>query len=111
MVCVDVAQARGIVRRPLDPRTRRPSDAPSNNRLQATLGVLGGGVGLVMHVYTLWCFVGGVRVPDQALHYLGIAVGLAWSFAYLRAARRWKSSPRGSSHAGDRASTEPIEPS
>ena len=61
--------------------------------------------------YALWCFVDGVRVLDQSLHYLGIAVGVAWGIAYLRAARRWALSPGGSSHAGDRASSEPIEPS
>ena len=66
---------------------------------------------LGMNVYALWCFVDGVHVPDQSLHYLGIAVGVLWSVAYLRAARRWVSSPGGSSHTGDRASTEPIEPS
>ena len=66
---------------------------------------------LGMHVYALWCFVGGVRVPDQSLHYVGIAVGMAWSVAYLRAARRWVPSSRSSSHAGDPASTEPVEPS
>jgi hypothetical protein len=66
---------------------------------------------LGMHVYALWCFVNGVRVTEQSLHYLGIAVGVVWSVAYLRAARRWVSSPRGSSHAGDRVSAEPIEPS
>lgn len=66
---------------------------------------------LGMHVYALWCFAGGVRVPDQRLHYLGIAVGVAWSVAYLRAARRWVSPPRGSSHVSDRASREPLEPS
>jgi hypothetical protein len=44
------------------------------------------------HLYALWCFVSGVRVPDQSLHYVGIAVGAAWSVAYLRAARRWKPS-------------------
>jgi hypothetical protein len=66
---------------------------------------------LGMNAYALWCFVDGVRMPDQSLHYLGIAVGVAWSLAFLRAARRWASSAGGSSHAGDRASTEPIEPS
>jgi hypothetical protein len=48
---------------------------------------------LGMHVYALWCFMDGVRVPDQALHYIGIAVGVAWSVAYLRETRRWVSSP------------------
>lgn len=66
---------------------------------------------LGMHVYAAWCFVDGVRVPDQSLHYLGIAVGVTWSVAYLRAAHRRGASSRGPSHAGDRASTEPIEPS
>lgn len=65
---------------------------------------------LGMHVYALWCFVDGVRVPDQSLHYFGIAVGVAWSVAYLRAARRRVASPRCSSHTDDCASTEPIEP-
>jgi hypothetical protein len=66
---------------------------------------------LGMHVYALWCFVDGIRVADQFLHYIGIAVGVAWSVAYLRAARRWASSPGGSSRTDDRASTGPIEPS
>jgi len=59
---------------------------------------------LGMHFYALWCYMDGVRVPDQSLHYIGIAVGVAWSVAYLRAARRWVSAP-------DHTSTEPIEPS
>jgi hypothetical protein len=59
---------------------------------------------LGLHTYALWCFVRGVRVPDQSLHYIGIAVGVAWSVAYLRAARRWVSAP-------DHISTDPIEPS
>src|SRR5262245_57009707 len=62
---------------------------------------------LGMHAYAVWRFAHGVRVPDQSLHYLGIAVGVAWSVAYLRASRRWVSSARGGSHAGDRVSTEP----
>ena len=64
---------------------------------------------LGMNVYTVWCFMNGVRVPDQSLHYLGIVIGVAWSVAYLRAVRRWEL--RDSSHAGVRASIEPIEPS
>jgi hypothetical protein len=66
---------------------------------------------LGMHLYALWCFVHGVCVPDQRLHYLGIAVGAAWSVAYLHAARRWVSSPGGSSHAAHNGPTKPIEPS
>ena len=66
---------------------------------------------LGMHFYALWCFACGTRVPDQSLHYLGIAVGLAWSFAYLRAARRSAAAPGDPSRAGDRLSNEPIEPS
>jgi hypothetical protein len=66
---------------------------------------------LGMHLYAIWCFVNGVHVPDQALHYMGIAIGLAWSFAYLRASRRWISSTGGLSYAGGTPSTEPIEPS
>jgi len=66
---------------------------------------------LAMHAYALWCFADGVRVLDQSLHYIGIAVGLTWSFAYLRAARRWAPSRRGSCHPGDQLSAEPIEPS
>ena len=64
-----------------------------------------------MHLYALWRFVDGVRMPDQSLYYLGIIVGAVWSIAYLRAARRWTSSPDGSSDERDRGSTEPIEPS
>jgi len=75
--------------------------------------VRGGRVGLFivlgMNVYAIGRFVDGVRVPDQSLHYIGIAVGVAWSVAYLRAARRWMSSAV--VHAGDRPSAEPIEPS
>ena len=41
-----------------------------------------------MHLYAVWRFVDGVRVPDQRLHYIGIAIGVAWSAGYLRAARR-----------------------
>jgi hypothetical protein len=66
---------------------------------------------LGMHVYALWCFLDGVRVPDQALHYIGLAVGAAWSTFYLRASRRWLQSTGGSSRAGDPDSTESIEPS
>ena len=64
-----------------------------------------------MHLYALWCFVDGVRVPDQRLHYIGIAVGMVWSVAYLRAARRWMSSPGGAAAGDDGAPTRPIEPS
>ena len=45
-----------------------------------------------MHLYALWCFLDGIRVPEQSLYYLGIAVGMVWSMAYLRAARRWSDS-------------------
>src|SRR5262245_61824808 len=41
-----------------------------------------------MHVFAFWRFANGVRVPDQRLHYIGITVGVLWSFAYLRAAGR-----------------------
>ncbi|HKQ97636.1 MAG TPA: hypothetical protein VJV75_07170, partial [Candidatus Polarisedimenticolia bacterium] len=43
---------------------------------------------LGMHAYALGCFLNGVRVPDQTLHHIGIAVGVTWSVAWLRAARR-----------------------
>jgi len=66
---------------------------------------------LAMHVYALSRFMDGVRVPEQYLHYIGIAVGVIWSFAYLRAARRWAPSRRESRGAGDQPSTDPIEPS
>jgi len=65
---------------------------------------------LAMHVYAIWCFLDGVRVREQSLHYFGIAVGIVWSVAYLRAARR-RAPADGSSRATDSASTEPIEPS
>jgi hypothetical protein len=55
-------------------------------------GRLGLYIALGMHLYALWCFVDGVRMPDQSLYYLGIAVGMAWSIVYLRAARRWSDS-------------------
>lgn len=66
---------------------------------------------LGMHLLALWYFVQGVRVPDQALHYIGIAIGLGWSVYYLRASRRWARPGGGSPGASDPASTEPIEPS
>jgi hypothetical protein len=66
---------------------------------------------LGMHLYALWCFVNGTRVPEQSLYYLGIIVGVVWSIAYLRAARHWTSLPDGSSRERDRDSTEPFEPS
>lgn len=44
---------------------------------------------LVMHAYALACFLSGTRASEQGLYYLGIAVGVGWSIAYLRAARRW----------------------
>ncbi len=66
---------------------------------------------LGMHAYAVWRFVDGVRVPDQSLHYLGIAVGVAWSIAYLRAAGRWARSTGGPARADDSASAKPIEPS
>jgi len=65
---------------------------------------------LVAHVCALWCFAEGVRVPDQGLHYFGIAVGVVWSVAYWRASRRWLRSAADAA-AADPASTEPIEPS
>jgi hypothetical protein len=87
-----------------------PTHGPWSSRL-----VRGGRLGLFivlgMNLYAIGRFVDGVRVPDQSLHYIGIAVGVAWSVAYLRAARRWTSSAGGQSHPGDRPSTEPIEPS
>jgi len=63
------------------------------------------------HFYALWCFAGGMRVPDQSLHYLGIGVGVLWSIAYLRAARRSAAAPGDPARARDRLSNEPIEPS
>jgi len=74
-------------------------------------GRLGLCIVLSMHAYAIWCFANGVRVPDQALHYLGIAIGVAWSAVYLRASRRWMSSTGDSSFAHHGPSTEPIEPS
>jgi hypothetical protein len=74
-------------------------------------GRLGLYVALGMHAYAVWRFAHGHHVPDQSLHYLGIAVGVAWSVAYLRAARRWGSSVLDPSNEDDRASSKPIEPS
>ena len=65
---------------------------------------------LVAHVCALWCFAEGVRVPDQGLHYFGIAVGAVWSVAYWRASRRWLQAARPASGAVDPGSSEPIEP-
>jgi hypothetical protein len=75
------------------------------------VGRLGLAIVLVMNLYTVSCFVQGVRVPDQFLHDIGIAVGMGWSIAYWHAARRWVSSPGAPSEREDRASTDPIEPS
>lgn len=88
-------------------------DDPLRDRWSLTAvqaGRLGLIIALLMHAYALWCFVSGARVSEQWLYYFGIAVGVAWSVAYLRAARRWMPSSAGSS-ARDPASTEPIEPS
>src|SRR5262245_34566096 len=73
-------------------------------------GCLGLSIALGMHLYALWCFIQGVRVAEMYLYYFGIAVGGAWTIAYLRAARRWAARPGGASNAHDGASTEPIEP-
>lgn len=64
---------------------------------------------LGMHVYALVRFASGTRVSEQTLYYFGIAVGVAWSLGYLRAARRWTSSRLRSPRAGP--STGPVEPS
>jgi len=74
-------------------------------------GRLGLYIVLAMHAHAVWCFVEGFRVADQALHYLGIAVGVAWSIAYLWVARRWASFADHPARAGDPASNQPIEPS
>lgn len=66
---------------------------------------------LGMHAYAVWCFAQGVRKPDQALHYIGIAAGVVWSVAYLHEARRWAASPDAADHAVGRSSSDPIEPS
>ena len=55
-------------------------------------GRLGLYIVMGMHLYALWCFVDGTRTLDQSLYYLGITVGMVWSIAYLRAARRWSDS-------------------
>lgn len=65
---------------------------------------------LTMNVYAVWCFAHGVRVPDQTLHYIGIAVGLVWTAVYLWEAHRWESAA-GKLPAGERATPQPIEPS
>ena len=67
-------------------------------------------VALGMHVYALWRFWNGARSADQVLHYVGIAIGVAWSVVYLQAAHRWESSRR-SVLTGGPQSTAPIEPS
>jgi hypothetical protein len=74
------------------------------------LGVLGLVITLGMHVYALGCFVQGLRVPDQGLHDVGIAVGVPWSVVYLRAARRWEAGVA-STRSPDHTSSDPIEPS
>ena len=67
-------------------------------------------VALGMHAYAAWYFAHGVRKPDQALHYVGIVVGVVWSFAYLVEGRRWESWPADAAPEADRSSTDPIEP-
>jgi hypothetical protein len=74
------------------------------------LGLLGLAIALGMHIYAAGCFARGVRVPDQGLHDLGIAIGVVWSAVYLRASRRWASAVA-SSPSPDHTSAEPIEPS
>jgi hypothetical protein len=81
------------------------------SRAMVWVGRQGLSIALGMHAYAIWCFTHGVRTPDLILHDVGIAVGVVWSVAYLRAARRWASFPGGPSHEVDRASTGPIEPS
>jgi hypothetical protein len=79
----------------------------------ASTAVRAGRLGLYIvlgtHAYALWCFVRGVRMPDQVLHYLGIGIGVVWSIYYLRAARRWVRLTDSSSF--DSSSPKPIEPS
>lgn len=65
---------------------------------------------LGMHAYALACFINGTRISEQGLYYFGIAAGVGWSIAYLRAARRWVSSPEESTHPEDHTSAGPIEP-
>jgi len=65
---------------------------------------------LIMHAYALACFINGMRVSEQGLYYFGITVGVGWSIAYLRAARRWVSSPENPAQPGDHTSAGPIEP-
>ena len=74
------------------------------------LGLLGLAIVLGMHAYAVGCFVQGLRVPDQGLHYFGIAAGVVWSVVYLRAVRRWTSAVA-LAQSPDATSTEPIEPS
>jgi len=71
-------------------------------------GRLGVFVVLGMHVYAIACFAGGVRVPDQVLHYIGIAIGLVWTAYFLRASRRWARRIE-AAHAPDPSSPKPIE--
>ena len=68
-----------------DPRSRWALAAVRAGRLGLYI-VLG------MHAYAVWRFMNGVHVREQGLYYFGIAVGLAWSVAYLYAARRWTAS-------------------
>ena len=85
-------------------------DGDTEDRLASSFvraGRLGCYVTLAMHVYGLGCFANGTRVPDQSLNYFGIAVGLAWTVFYLRAARRWAMA---SDRSGDPTSSRPIEP-
>jgi hypothetical protein len=65
---------------------------------------------LGMHAYALACFMSGTRVSEQGLYYFGITVGVGWSIAYLRAARRWANIPESCARPGDHTSAGPIEP-
>ncbi len=65
---------------------------------------------LGMHIYAVWCFASGVRVPDQVLHYIGLGVGAVWTAYYVRASRRW-ARQTDASHDDDPSSPRPIEPS
>jgi hypothetical protein len=66
---------------------------------------------LAMHLYALACFARGARVSEPFLYYSGIAVGIAWSVVYLRASRRWRSSPDLPLDANHRFSRGGIAPS
>lgn len=74
------------------------------------LGLLGVVITLGMHVYAVGCFVRGIHVPDQGLHYFGIAVGIVWSVVCVREVRRWMSAVA-SRPSPDATSSDPIEPS